>query len=134
LPIDEASVLYFCREYGFNDFAKNFVVTPTVLAVSILTRAMVECDDLKGAVTGFETSLKTGLAFVAGELKATGGRTGLEALRRLRSGGVPDYIAAHPEFSPMMHAKLTEVVTTVRSKGVEPYNVAAEICTILDQF
>ncbi len=133
LPVDEASVLDFCREYGFNDFAKDFVVTPTVLAVSILTRAMLECDDLVAELRGFEASLKTGLAFVAAALKVSKGRTGLLALSRLRSGGVPDYIAAHPAFSPVMHAKLIEVVATVRSTGVEP-SVAAEICAILDQF
>ena|ERR1019366_1673856 len=133
LPVDEASVLDFCREYGFNDFAKDFVVTPTVLAVSILTRAMLEYDDLAAELRGFETSLKAGLAFVAAALKVSKGRTGLLALSRLRSGGVPDYIAAHPEFSPVMHAKLIEVVATVCSTGVEP-SVAAEICAILDQF
>lgn len=65
---DEAAVLELCREYGYNDYVKDFVFTPTVLAVSILTHAMVEYDDLTAAVRGFETSLKLGFDSVAGQL------------------------------------------------------------------
>jgi hypothetical protein len=133
LPIDETSVLDFCREYGFNDFTKDFVVTPTVVAVSILMRTMIENNDLTTEIAAFETSLRAGLAFVAGALRVGKGRTGVLALRRLNSGGVPDYIATHPEFSPLMHAKLVEISATVRNKGEEPY-ITAEICRMLDQF
>ena len=88
LPVDEAVVFDFCREYGFNDLVKDFVVIPTVLGVSPLTRAIADYDDLTSGVSGFEASLKAGFNYLAGELRAGRGRTGIEALRRLRSGGV----------------------------------------------
>jgi len=137
LPIDEESIHDYCHVYGYNDFIKDFVFTPTVLAVSILTSAMVEHGDLMNVVEGLETSLKRGLVFVADHLRPSGGRAGFEAINRLGTGGVPGYIAAHPEFSPEMHRKLTEVVSTVRRRGVEssyPNAIVRQICEILREF
>src|SRR4051794_37477310 len=95
LPIDSRAILELCREYGYNDFVKDFVIAPSASAVAILTIAMVESPAIAANTSDIQTVLKAGFDFLAGILRTGGGRAGLGVLRRLHSGGVPHFIAKH---------------------------------------
>jgi hypothetical protein len=137
LPVDSRRILELCTDYGYNDFVKDFVIAPSACAVSILTIAIVDSPGFMDNISGLETALKSGFTFVAGILGTGSGRAGLGALRRLHSGGVPDFIADHHLFSPPLHKRLSEIAAAARSTGKQERSSAAagaEINEILRRF
>lgn len=111
LPIPEEEIYECCREYGFNDFTKEFVCAPTFDAVGILSTVMMQFPDVSDAIVGVATALKAGMSFVAGAVSTRSYRNGILAISALEEGNVLRFVAERPEFSSELYNKFTQIAS-----------------------
>lgn len=109
LPIPDEEIYECVREYGFNDFTKDFVCAPTFGAVGVLSTVTMQFPEVADVIVGFGTALKAGMSFVARTVRARSYRNGYLAIRALEEGNVVQFVAEHPEFSSELYSKFTQI-------------------------
>ena len=109
LPIPDDEIYECAREYGLNDFTKDFVSRPTFDAVGILTTVTMQFSGISDGIGGIGRALKAGMSFVARTVDTKSYRHGILAIRALEEGNVLRFIAEHPEFSSELYNKCTQI-------------------------
>jgi hypothetical protein len=116
-PIQEDIIYEVGREYGLNDYCKNFVDRPTYAAVSILTLILIRFPRIIETIPRASSCLRIGLAASSQRISANSMRNGIEALALLKKGRVLKHVAENPDFSPKMYERLTKLALELSTKA-----------------
>lgn len=98
----------------------DFVMEPTYLAVSILSRVMLDYPDIPARIPGYHESLSRGLncarirKFLGHGYEAEDGR--LHALTLFHRGGVMELLARNPGFCPEFSRAIGEAGAEIRQR------------------
>ena len=118
---DSWSVLPPKNNHGApSDARVDFVYKPTYIAISILTRVMIDHPEISDRIPGYKEALRRGYRFstlrrlMGHGFGAEGDR--IENMELFENGGVIGFLSENPEFSPEMHRLLQEIITIYLQK------------------
>lgn len=96
-----------------SDARVDFIYFPTYIAISILTRVLIDYPEIAQQIPNYEEVLKKGYKFSTYRKLSGHGYDAdlemIEAIRILSMGKVPEFLASNPEFSPELFKVLKEI-------------------------